>query len=203
MSTRLFSCSIVIFLRPNLRYFTNHVSLQRQITNNNVKGNNPLIKGNNTNGKPNPNFFKPKKPSLLGVNELPNIVHKIDTRTWSEKLKYFFSIESNERTREYLVKEYQTSYWQGFNELRIHGEKLWEANEEVIKATKALYMPNINARSLLKTNIDTTNLLRDNTTLLTVFFNRFGEIQVKSFIEPFLVEFSNRPKIQLMQVRFL
>lgn len=64
-------------------------------------------------------------------------------------------------------------------------------------------MPNINARSLLKTNIDATNLLRDNTTLLTVFFNRFGEIQVKSFIEPFLAEFSNRSKIQLMQVRIL
>jgi hypothetical protein len=62
-------------------------------------------------------------------------------------------------------------------------------------------MPNINARSLLKTNVDTTNLLRDNTTLLTVFFNRFGEIQVKSFIEPFLAKFSNRPKTQLMQVR--
>ena len=63
-------------------------------------------------------------------------------------------------------------------------------------------MPNINARSLLKTNIDTTNLLRDNTTLLTVFFNRFGEIQAKSFIEPFLAEFSNRP-IQLMQVHII
>ncbi|PKB99694.1 hypothetical protein RhiirA5_429307 [Rhizophagus irregularis] len=198
MLTRLLSYSISIFSRPSLRYFTNHVSLHRQITHN-AKENNPLTKGNNTNCNPNPNSIKSKKPYLLGVNEPPNIAHKMDTRTLSEKLKYFFSIESNVKTREYLIKEYQTSYWKGFNELRIRGEKLWEANEEAIKADKALYMPNINARSLLKTNIDTTNLLRDNTTLLTVFFNRFGEIQVKSFIEPFLAEFSNRPKIQLMQ----
>jgi hypothetical protein len=101
MSTRLFSCSIAIFSRPSLRYLTNHVSLQRQITRN-VKENNPLVKGNNTNCKPNPNSIKPKKPSLLGVNDPPNIVHKIDTRTLSEKLKYFFSVESNVKTREYL-----------------------------------------------------------------------------------------------------
>ncbi|CAG8716974.1 13780_t:CDS:2 [Rhizophagus irregularis] len=202
MLTRLLSYSISIFSRPSLRYFTNHVSLHRQITHN-VKENNPLTKGNNTNCNPNPNSIKSKKPYLLGVNEPPNIAHKMDTRTLSEKLKYFFSIESNVKTREYLIKEYQTSYWKGFNELRIRGEKLWEANEEAIKADKALYMPNINARSLLKTNIDTTNLLRDNTTLLTVFFNRFGEIQVKSFIEPFLAEFSNRPKIQLMQKTYI
>jgi hypothetical protein len=99
----------------------------------------------------------------------------------------------------FRVKEYQKSYWQDFNELRLQGEKLWEANEEVIKAEKALYLPNINARSLSKTNVDTMNLLRGNTTLLAVFFNRFGENQVKSFIEPFFAEFSNRPKIQLMQ----
>ncbi|RIA99589.1 ATP10 protein [Glomus cerebriforme] len=188
MSTRLFSRS-AISLRLCLRHFTHHVSLQRQITRNNVK------EKNNTNS--NPNSFK---PSLLGTKEPPNNVHKTDTRTWSEKLKYFFSVESNVKTREYLIKEYQKSYWQGFNELRIQGEKLWEANEEVIKADKALYMPNINARSLLKTNIDTMNLLRDKTTLLAVFFNQFGEIQVKSFIEPFLTEFSTRPKIQLMQL---
>ncbi|CAB4483115.1 unnamed protein product [Rhizophagus irregularis] len=166
MLTRLLSYSISIFSRPSLRYFTNHVSLHRQITHN-AKENNPLTKGNNTNCNPNPNSIKSKKPYLLGVNEPPNIAHKMDTRTLSEKLKYFFSIESNVKTREYLIKEYQTSYWKGFNELRIRGEKLWEANEEAIKADKALYMPNINARSLLKTNIDTTNLLRDNTTLLT------------------------------------
>lgn len=34
----------------------------------------------------------------------------------------------------FRIKEYQTSYWKGFNELRIRGEKLWEANEEAIKA---------------------------------------------------------------------
>ena len=58
-------------------------------------------------------------------------------------------------------------------------------------------MPNINARSLLNSNINTMNLLKDNTTLLAVFFNRFGENHVKSFIDPFLTEFSNKPKIQL------
>ncbi|CAG8698123.1 7665_t:CDS:2, partial [Funneliformis caledonium] len=77
---------------------------------------------------------------------------------------------------------------------------LWEANQEAIKAEEALYIPNINARSLLKSNIDTVDLLKDNTTLFAVYFNRFGENHVKSYIEPFLAEFSNKPKIQLMQL---
>jgi hypothetical protein len=71
-----------------LRHFTNHISLQRQIANDNVKG-------SNTNNRQ-------KKPSILGATEPPKIVHKKDTRTWLEKLKYSFSIESNVKTREYL-----------------------------------------------------------------------------------------------------
>lgn len=39
----------------------------------------------------------------------------------------------------FRIKEYQTSYWKGFNELRIRGEKLWEANEEAIKADVRLF----------------------------------------------------------------
>lgn len=92
---------IVISFRPILRHFTNHVYLQRQITNDNIKETSS-IKGSNTNGKLNPNFSKQKKPSLLGAKEPPIIVHKTDTRTWLEKLKYSFSIESNVKTREYL-----------------------------------------------------------------------------------------------------
>src|SRR4051812_31935122 len=92
---------IVIPLKPILRHFTNHVSLQRQITNENGKETS-LIKGSNTNGKLKPNFSKYKKPSLLGAKEPPKIVHKMNTRTWLEKLKYSFSIESNVKTREYL-----------------------------------------------------------------------------------------------------
>src|SRR6266480_5815487 len=74
---------IVISLRPILRHFTNHVYLQRQITNDNIKETS-LIKGSNTNGKLTPNFSKQKKPSLLGAKEPPKIAHKTDTRTWLE-----------------------------------------------------------------------------------------------------------------------
>ncbi|CAI2164364.1 11780_t:CDS:2 [Funneliformis geosporum] len=144
----------------------------RQITNSNVT---TMI---NTNGKPSPKSPKQKKPSSIGVKEPPRILHKTEAKTWLEKLKYSFN----------------------FNELRIQGEKLWEANQEMIKAKEALYIPNINARSLLKSNIDTVNLLKGNTTLFAVYFNRFGENHVKTYIEPFLAEFSNKPKIQLMQL---
>ncbi len=97
--------SMRFFLRlvPSMRHFTNHVPLQRQINKNSVKDNiTPLITASNTNGKLSPRSFKPKKPSFLGVKEPPSIIHKTETKTWLEKLKYSFTIESNVKTREHL-----------------------------------------------------------------------------------------------------
>ncbi|CAG8503780.1 9706_t:CDS:2 [Acaulospora colombiana] len=97
-------------------------------------------------------------------------------------------------------EEYKTSYWKDFNELRTEGEKLWEAEPKLVSAEEALYMPNIESHSLSKSAVNTTDLLEGHTSLVAIYFNQFGDNHTQTFTRPFLDEFSDHNRIQLMKV---
>ncbi|CAG8455765.1 11087_t:CDS:2 [Diversispora eburnea] len=140
------------------------------------------------------------KLRILGVAKSPKSLIPPKKLELSERFSNIFSAEKNKEKREELLKKYKTSYWKDFNELRANGEKLWEADTELVNAEKALYMPNIKARTLNRPIIDTTDLLEGHVSLVSIVFNQFGENHTKTFINPFLQEFFNHDKIQLIQV---
>ncbi|CAG8537607.1 108_t:CDS:2 [Cetraspora pellucida] len=180
-----------------IRHFANIISLRQankaiQRSNDQViinpytlEGSNPILK---------------ESPQILGVKEIPRSNEQINQLTWFQRLRNVFDKEKNKKVREKLIKEYNTPYWKDLTELRKHGEKLWEANPELVNTEKALYMPNIKACSLSNPKIDTTDLLQNQTSLVVISFNQYGEDHVKTFIETFYKNFSNHAKIQFMKV---
>ncbi|CAG8441654.1 16409_t:CDS:2, partial [Acaulospora morrowiae] len=185
------------------RNITTFLSLRKQLTNaNQYKVIEGITAKKNLNEPIQNSKSKPKKVSsrILGIAHSPKLEETQPKRLgWIERFKNIFDAEKNRENREKLLKEYNTPYWKDFDELRKEGGKLWEAETELVNAQKALYMPNIKARSLSKSAIDTTDLLEGHTTLVAIFFNQFGENHTQTFIKPFLDEFSDHDKIQLMK----
>ncbi|CAG8514920.1 12957_t:CDS:2, partial [Racocetra persica] len=132
-----------------------------------------------------------KSPQILGVKEIPRSNDQINRLTWFQRLSNVFDKEKNKQVREKLIREYNTPYWKDLIELRKDGEKLWEANPELVSAE---------ACSLSNPKIDTTDLLQNQTSLAVISFNQYGEEHVKTFIEPFFKNFSDHAKIQFMKV---
>ncbi|RHZ69335.1 hypothetical protein Glove_284g110 [Diversispora epigaea] len=189
-----------------LRYFANFQKKKKIINFNNFKNLvNLTQKSNFTNTACHDNKIITTKTEnaklrILGVAKSPKSLIPPKKLGLSERFSNIFSAEKNKEKREELLKEYKTSYWKDFNELRTNGEKLWEADTELVNAEKALYMPNIKARTLNKPIIDTTDLLEGNVSLVSIVFNQFGENHTQTFINPFLQEFFNHDKIQLVQI---
>ncbi|CAJ0865266.1 15263_t:CDS:2 [Entrophospora sp. SA101] len=158
-----------------------------------------------TNNNPSNNKTLKRSPiKIIGVKEPPNLVleeTKTQKKTLLEGLKYRFTKEGNLEKRNELIKEYKTSFFKDFHQLRTEGIKLWEASTEINKSEDALYMPNIKTRSLSTSQVNTTELLKGHISMVVMYFNRFGQDQSKSFIKPFLETFSNNSKIQYIEDR--
>ncbi|CAG8779961.1 10709_t:CDS:2, partial [Racocetra fulgida] len=75
-----------------------------------------------------------KKSQILGVKEIPKSNDQINRLSWLQRLCNVFDKEKNKQVREKLIREYNTPYWKDLIELRKDGEKLWEANPELVSA---------------------------------------------------------------------
>ncbi|KAG9296934.1 hypothetical protein G9A89_006889 [Geosiphon pyriformis] len=204
---RSFSISATKFVDLHKPPYSNHIT-QAILNGKHTSLTSNLSPDENTSTKPLP----PAPNCVYGVDEPPSAFKK---NSFSEKIKNWFNKEKRKERWASLMQDYKTSYFQDHYDLRKTGVKLWEASTELIKADvcvnanlfnehkfqgKAKFMPNINGRSLVEDNVNTTNLLRGKTSVVTICCNAFGEGQIRNFVDSFLETFHQHPRIQLMQL---
>jgi len=147
---------------------------------------------------------KPQPPTVLGVKERPIP----DRNSWvgrqKQKLQdltnYEKAFASHAEERRYLVAEATKSYFADAHEMRQHGGKLYEASNKLIRAEKALYMPDFEGLKFNKEQVHTTDLLQGKISLMSFVLAQYAEQHANSFINPFLNEFKGRKDIQLVEL---
>ncbi|KAG2183928.1 hypothetical protein INT44_008939 [Umbelopsis vinacea] len=156
--------------------------------------------------EPKPTEDAPKRqpPSVLGVKERPIP----DRNSWvgrqKQKLQdltdYDKAFASHVEERRYLVAEATKSYFADAHEMREHNGKLFEASHKLIRAEKALYMPDFEGQNFKKEKIHTSDLLHGKITLMSFVLAQYAEQHVNTFINPFLTAFKDRKDIQLVEL---
>ncbi|KAK9764687.1 hypothetical protein K7432_007618 [Basidiobolus ranarum] len=154
---------------------------------------------------PQENPPKKKKRELPGTEvQIVNEPPKIDTRTWFERLKdncnEYLDYDKHLQRRRLLAEKITESYWKDFIDLNT-GSKKYEAPNKLVKAEKAMYMPNFRGKNLAKQRVDSMTLIGGKTSLVTFCFTRFGEAHVSSYVEPWLKEFgAKNPNMGLLEM---
>ncbi|KAJ2157922.1 Mitochondrial ATPase complex subunit atp10, partial [Coemansia sp. RSA 560] len=85
-------------------------------------------------------------------------------------------------------------------DLRDNGDKLFEAPKQLIRSSKAHYLPSVSGKTLAGQKTDVIDLCRGKTTLLTVNFNKFSELHTNSFIDPFEAAFADSEDAQVVRL---
>ncbi|KAH8550286.1 ATPase assembly factor ATP10 [Umbelopsis sp. PMI_123] len=143
-------------------------------------------------------------PTVLGVKERP----VPDRNSWVGRQKkkiqdltdYDKAFASHVEERRYLVAEATKSYFADAHEMREHGGKLYEASNKLIRAEKALYMPDFEGQNFKKDKIHTTDMLQGKISLMSFVLAQYAEQHVNSFINPFLTAFKERKDVQLVEL---
>ncbi|KAG2175388.1 hypothetical protein INT43_001035 [Umbelopsis isabellina] len=150
--------------------------------------------------------IEPKRqpPTVLGVKERPIPDRNSWTGRQKQKLQdltnYEKAFASHAEERRYLVEEATKSYFADAHDMRKHGGKLFEASNKLIRAEKALYMPDFEGRNFSKETVHTTDKLAGKITLMSFVLAQYAEQHVNSFINPFMKEFKDREDVQLVEL---
>ncbi|WVR07391.1 hypothetical protein IAU60_004432 [Kwoniella sp. DSM 27419] len=139
----------------------------------------------------------PPLPRPLGVTFQPNS----DPKTWSQRKKELLDDDRHKAKRKALVKEATQGYFHDYNRAKgTGGGKLWMAPNVLIREDKALYFPDISGRSLLGTDVHTTELFKGKTTLVSVITTRLSEEHEQSFVQPVLEDVAGHPDFNFVQI---
>lgn len=108
-----------------------------------------------------------------------------------EMAQEFFGQEQNLKQRDLLIKEaMQRGYYANAKQILKLGDKLWEAPTRLKLLQQSPRLPLFGAKFPNSTSLMDYIATRK-VTLLTFQFNQLGENHVKTFIDPFLMEFGN------------
>ena len=118
-----------------------------------------------------------------------------------QKMDHLFNQEGNLKERNRLMeKAFSKGYFDDAKQVASLGAKLWIAKDTESSRINSPQIVAINASDLLKNQRDLMHSCLGKISLVTFFFNAFGEPHVNSFIYPFKIEFSNRQDVQVLQV---
>ncbi|EPQ66976.1 Bgt-1228 [Blumeria graminis f. sp. tritici] len=108
----------------------------------------------------------------------------IDTRTWKQRRDDFVDYDKHILRRRQLTAKMATPYFREWKNMRFAKGKSFLAPPRLFKADKALYFPNLCGRTLLRDGKlrDTTPILQNKISILTVYSSAWGENQAASFI---------------------
>ncbi|ORY93375.1 ATPase assembly factor ATP10 [Syncephalastrum racemosum] len=149
-------------------------------------------------------FTTRQPPTALGAREPP----MVDKTGWLQRKKqklrdltdYDKAFAAHAAERRHLVEEATKSYFADVHEMRKHGGKMYLASNKLMKPEKTGYMPDFEGINLSKEKLHTTDLLRGKVSLMSFVYAKYGEPQVKSFIDPFLERFGKSENIQLVEL---
>ncbi|KAJ2365529.1 Mitochondrial ATPase complex subunit atp10 [Coemansia sp. RSA 2610] len=122
------------------------------------------------------------------------------TAQMQQKWRDILSPEKNLETRAKIIHDIGHSYFQDIVDLRDNGDKLFEAPKQLIRGTRAHYLPSVSGKTLAGANADVLDLCEGRTTLLSINFNKFSERHTQSFVEPFEAAFADAENVQVVQL---
>ncbi|KAJ1978300.1 Mitochondrial ATPase complex subunit atp10 [Dimargaris verticillata] len=119
--------------------------------------------------------FKPGDPVGQPAPPVPqaptSVVSALATR-----FKNLWDPDATLERRKYLIKKFHRSHFQDMVDIKNHGQKAFAASSKMIPAQKALYMPNLYAKSLDGRQRNLTTVLKDKVSLVSFEFTKLGGV---------------------------
>lgn len=138
----------------------------------------------------------------------PQIIKPTNNKKKRELIDVIFDEEENERKRQALVHEAtHESYFRDLREVSTKGAKLWIAPNKLRAGIHSQPIPDLHSKLLsdrLRITSKNTSILeytcRSKATLVCFFFNAFGEMHIKTFLEPFIKRYSGNTNVEVLMV---
>ncbi|KAF9023686.1 hypothetical protein BDZ89DRAFT_1069713 [Hymenopellis radicata] len=132
----------------------------------------------------------------LGVRNRPTTTRK----TLKEKMAEYMDYDKVLEDRMHLVKQATKGYFHDLNRTRRHGGKTWIAPKSLIRAEQALYLPDIEGKSLTSQVKNTTDMCVGRITILAMITTKISEIHTAGFSQVSQDRFSSNPLFQYLQI---
>ncbi|KAL8733706.1 MAG: hypothetical protein Q9166_001899 [cf. Caloplaca sp. 2 TL-2023] len=138
--------------------------------------------------EPKPQDFTPKPLSRpIGVLYPPKPGENtgIDPRSWRERRDDVFDYNKHLVRRKELTKQAAKPYFRDWSRTQYHKGKTFIAPPRTFRAEKSLYFPNMVGSTLASpsTPSDTTAVLKDRISIVSVYSGRWAEQQTQSFTD--------------------
>ncbi|KAL8884888.1 MAG: hypothetical protein Q9192_006751 [Flavoplaca navasiana] len=137
---------------------------------------------------PKPKDFTPK-PLLRPIGVLyppkPGENSGVDPRPWRQRRDDLFDYNKHLVRRKELTQQAAKPYFRDWSRTQFHKGKTFISPARIFRADKSLYFPNMVGSTLASpsTASDTTSVLQDRISIVSVYSGRWAEMQTRSFTD--------------------
>ncbi|KAL8737308.1 MAG: hypothetical protein Q9181_001799 [Wetmoreana brouardii] len=109
----------------------------------------------------------------------------LDLRSWRQRRDDLFDYDKHLVRRNQLTKQAAKPYFRDWTRANYHRGKTFIAPSRIFRADKSLYFPNLVGSTLASpsTSSDTTSVLRDRVSVVSVYSGHWAELQTQTFAD--------------------
>ncbi|KAL8670266.1 MAG: hypothetical protein Q9168_005185 [Polycauliona sp. 1 TL-2023] len=109
----------------------------------------------------------------------------IDARPWRQRRDDLFNYDKHLVRRKEMTKEAAKPYFRDWSRTQFHKGKSFISPTRIFRADKSLYFPNMVGSTLAAPSkpSDTTSILQDRISIVSVYSGRWAELQTHSFTD--------------------